>query len=216
MIDHLVIGATTLAQGVTYVKEQLGVDIPKGGVHTTMGTHNHLMQLGESLFLEVIAINPDGKSPKQPRWYGLDDPYVRKQLAEQPRLLTWVVNTPDIKMLTQKTFFSFGGITPVSRGNLNWLFGLPQDGRLFAAGLLPYLIEWQTDKHPAHKMPDLGCSLHGLQLHHANTPWLETVLTSIEANDLITIRPLAPHQAPYIEAKIRTPLGIKTLSSKLA
>lgn len=67
-IDHLVIGAATLFQGVAYVKECLGVDIPYGGVHMTMGTHNHLMKLGDEIFLEVIAINPDIERIEHPRW----------------------------------------------------------------------------------------------------------------------------------------------------
>ena len=80
--DHLVIGAKDLAQGIDFVKDQLGIDIPYGGVHKTMGTHNHLMQLGNSSFLEVIAINPDGDPVGHPRWYGLDDPFVRQQIAD--------------------------------------------------------------------------------------------------------------------------------------
>jgi len=56
-LDHLVIAASSLEQGVDYVRKMLGVDIPFGGVHSAMGTHNHLMQLGNSVFLEVIAIN---------------------------------------------------------------------------------------------------------------------------------------------------------------
>ena len=95
-IDHVVIAAIDLAQGVRYVREQLGVDIPFGGVHPLMGTHNHLMQLGEAVFLEVIAINPRGEQPLQPRWYGLDDPYVRARIAEEPALVGWVVNTSSI------------------------------------------------------------------------------------------------------------------------
>ena len=57
-IDHLVVGAANLSAGVEYVNRLLGVDIPYGGEHEKMGTHNHIMQLGSRLFLEVIAINP--------------------------------------------------------------------------------------------------------------------------------------------------------------
>ncbi|NQU62711.1 MAG: VOC family protein [SAR324 cluster bacterium] len=32
-IDHLVIGADNLEQGVSFVRELLGIDIPYGGVH---------------------------------------------------------------------------------------------------------------------------------------------------------------------------------------
>lgn len=92
-IDHLVIGAADLIQGVQYVKECLGVDMPCGGAHEKMGTHNHLMRLGGDIFLEVIAVNPDDDPPENLRWYGLDDPYIRRQIQSQPIFLTWVVNT---------------------------------------------------------------------------------------------------------------------------
>ena len=66
VIDHLVIAAETLEQGAEYVLKMLGVDIPFGGVHPKMGTHNLLMQLGNTLFLEVIAINPDAAALAHP------------------------------------------------------------------------------------------------------------------------------------------------------
>jgi len=77
-IDHLVIGADNLEQGISFVRERLGIDIPYGGVHPQMGTHNHLVQLGNDIFLEVIAINPDMEPPNAPRWFGLDDPFIRR------------------------------------------------------------------------------------------------------------------------------------------
>ena len=66
-IDHLVIGAESLIQGVEYVKSCLGVEMPFGGVHVKMGTHNHLMRLGDGIFLEIIAINPEIDPPNRPR-----------------------------------------------------------------------------------------------------------------------------------------------------
>jgi hypothetical protein len=148
-IDHLVVAAETLEQGVDYIQHTLGVDIPFGGEHPKMGTHNRLMQLGDALFLEVIAINPNAPAPKQPRWFGLDDAYVRRSLEDGPALLAWVVNTDNIKSLMQKARFDFGQPEPISRGNLSWYFGLPDDGRLLAGGMLPYLIEWQSYQDPA-------------------------------------------------------------------
>ena len=62
-LDHLVIGATTLQQGVDYVHDTLGIDMPFGGIHHSMGTHNHLVRLGGEVFMEIIAINPQGSPP---------------------------------------------------------------------------------------------------------------------------------------------------------
>ena len=67
-LDHLVIGAATLAEGVAWLEDRLGVTVPAGGKHPLMGTHNRLMQLGHGTFLEIIAIDPDAASPGRRRF----------------------------------------------------------------------------------------------------------------------------------------------------
>ena len=213
-IDHLVIGAANLTEGVAYIKDCLGVEIPYGGVHPKMGTHNHLMQLGKNIFLEVIAINPEIEPPRHPRWYGLDDPYVIQQIKKRPALLTWVVNTTNIQTLLQKAKVSFGKAEQlISRGDLSWYFGLPDDGRLLAGGMLPYIIEWQTNLHPANSMADLGCRFQSLEIYHSAPSWLLSVLQSIDAADLVKTHPLPKNQTSYLIASIATPKGTKKLST---
>lgn len=212
-IDHLVIGAESLAQGVAYVRDCLGVDMPFGGVHAKMGTHNHLMQLGNDIFLEVIAIDDDGEPPDRPRWFGLDDALIRRRIAVQPTLLAWVVNTQDIDRLMKQAAFSMGTAEFITRGNLSWYFALPEDGRLLAGGMLPYAIQWQTDHHPSAAMADLGCRFKGLEIHHPYPRWLASALASIGASDLVTIKALAKNKTPYMTAYIDTPDGVKQLST---
>jgi hypothetical protein len=212
-LDHLVIGAATLERGVAYVKHTLGVDIPYGGEHKTLGTHNQLMQLGPELFLEVIAINPAGEAINRPRWYGLDDPYIAEQLRIEPRLIAWVVNTDNLGQSLQSANQSFGRSTPISRGNLNWLFGLPEDGRLLAGGMLPYIMQWQTDEHPASKMANCGCALEQLAIYHPQADWLRTALVSINADHIVSVHAIAVDKSPYLTATLKTPLGSVTISS---
>lgn len=212
-IDHLVIGAATLTQGVEYVRDCLEVDMPHGGVHVKMGTHNHLMQIGEGIFLEIIATNPDIEPPKRPRWFGLDDPFVRQHLATQPTLLTWVVNTGNLNQLIQQAMFSLGKSELIRRGELSWNFGLPDDGRLIAGGILPYAIEWHTKTHPAANMADLNCRFHSLEIYHPYPEWFQSALVSIGAQDLVKIIRLPQNEAPYITASISTPSGLKKLYS---
>jgi len=212
-IDHLVIAATDIERGVQHARSILGVELPQGGVHPKMGTHNHLMRLGEEMFLEVIAINPDGEPPSRPRWFGFDDPAVRERLEQEPAFLTWVVNTDDIHALMKQAAISFGVAEPVSRGNLNWQFGLPRDGRLLAGGMLPYVIEWETETHPASGMADLGCTLQRLTIEHPNAHWLTSVLDSIGAAHLVEVVQGKVGTVPVMTATIMTPDGEKTLSS---
>jgi hypothetical protein len=212
-IDHLVVGALNLQQGVSYVKEVLGVIMPYGGMHVQMGTHNHLMQLGKDVFLEVISINPDIDPPKAPRWYGLDDPFIKRQIEKQPVFLTWVVNTKNINKFIQKASVSFGTPELISRGELRWHFGVPDDGRLIAGGMLPYVIEWQTDHHPASNMADEGCRLKSIEIHHPLPFWIKSVLESIDASALVKVHALPKNEVPHLIANIDTSSGERKLHS---
>jgi hypothetical protein len=72
-LDHIVVAAHTMAQGLAYVEALLGVAMAPGGAHPRMATHNHLLRLGDAVFLEVIAIDPAGQKPARPRWFDLDN-----------------------------------------------------------------------------------------------------------------------------------------------
>jgi len=209
--DHIVIAAATLSQGVDWLRQRLGVDIPRGGVHRKLGTHNHLMQLGDDAYLELIAIDPYGETPTRPRWFGLDSALLRAAIARQPRLVTWVVNTPDIRTLAATAGFDIGTPTGLSRDELSWEIALTDDGRLLGDGLLPYCIQWHSSPHPSRGMADLGCRLQDLTLYHNRPGWLAERLAALGALDLVTIVPLADSEAPYLSASIETPGGLVTL-----
>ena len=213
-IDHLVIAAESLQQGVDFVRTTFDVDIPAGGYHQTMGTHNHLMQLGNEAYIEVIAINPDATPPKRPRWFSLDDALMRDSLRQQPRLITWVINTPDIETLAQKSLVPIGNVTELSRDNLSWSLGLTGDGRLLGYGMLPYVIQWHTRQHPSGAMADLGCRFESLEIYHNRPQWLGSVLASMGADQLVRIQPLPDTEAPYLSVRIKTASSTVTLTSK--
>lgn len=214
-LDHLVIGAETLRQGVDYIRSVLDVELPKGGLHKTMGTHNHLMQLGNDSYIEVIAINPEAAVPRQPRWFNLDDGLMRASLQRQPRLITWVINTTDIKAVELDSKLPIGVPTELSRDSLSWQLGLTEDGRLLANGLVPYVLQWHTEQHPSRSMADLGCRLHSLEIYHNRPDWLHSILASMSADHLVSIHPLADTETPYLSAKFKTSSGLVNLNSKV-
>lgn len=211
--DHLVVGAKNLEQGVAYIKEQLGVEMPFGGKHPKMGTHNHLLRVGKNIFLEIIAIDPDLPAPDRPRWFGLDDPLIQMSLEKAPRLLSWVVNCKDIKKTIRNASCSLGHPELISRGSLNWYFGLPSDGRLIAGGFLPYLIQWIDTEHPSNNMADGGINLLNVTVYHHYPSWLKNILISIEAHSLVEICIPPNGGKSFIEAKFETPNGIKKITS---
>lgn len=203
-LDHIVVAAQTLDAGVRFIKEKLSVDIPAGGRHESMGTHNHVMRLGRGSFLEVIAIDPDGRNPDRPRWYGLDDPAMRARLRGGPALITWVVRTPDIVAAVDAAAIPLGTITRVSRGALSWRLTVPDDGHMPGGGTIPHLIEWDNGSRPWESMADLGCRLAALTLADPDGDWLNDVLRSLGAEALPFIKVLEGGP-PRLSAKIVTP-----------
>jgi len=214
-LDHIVVAAHSLEQGVEYLQDALGIDVPKGGFHQTMGTHNHLMQLGNEAYFELIAINPDADVPAHPRWFGLDDAMMRARLKKQPALITWVMNTPNIQQIKQQAGFDIGLPTRLQRDQLSWEIALTDDGRLLGGGLLPYVIQWHSQPHPSGGMADLGCRLQSLEIYHNRVDWLRDKLASIGADGLVSVHAVNDNEAPYLQAHIETPGGIKTISSKI-
>ncbi len=212
--DHLVIGAADLRQGSDYVTSALGVTFSAGGKHPRMGTHNLVGRLGDKSFIEIIAIDPEAQQPTQPRWFGLDDPYVRAGLEQSPRLLTWVVACDDITAAIDAPEIAFGYAQPLSRGELRWYFGVPDDGRLLAGGILPYVISWQTEPHPAAAMAEIGLDLCVLRLHTPFVDWTARQLEALDALEMVEVIEAPAPSSPWLEAVFATPAGERTLTSR--
>lgn len=134
-------------------------------------------------------------------------------LDKSPRLLTWVVNCNDINKTIGNAPCSFGRPELISRGHLNWYLGLPADGRLIAGGFLPYLIQWIGVEHPSTMMTDVGIRLLNIKIYHHYPSWLENILFSIGAHNLVNICRPPIGGKPFIKAKFITPDGIKELTS---
>ena len=211
-LDHIVVAAVSLQQGVEYVRKSLGVEVPRGGVHQAMGTHNHVMQLANDAYLEIIAIDPAAKTPRQPRWFGLDEAAMRAALKRSPRLVTWAMNTADLQQLAAAIDFDIGRPTALRRDQLEWEFALPEDGRLLAGGMLPYCIQWLSRPHPSRGMADLGCILHGLTIFHNRPHWIAEKLDALDAGHLVQVEALGDDRPPYLAADIETPDGLVTLT----
>lgn len=209
-IDHLVITAPNLAAGITYAEATLGVSFQPGGTHPRMGTHNALLKLGESCYLEVIAINPELPPPNCARWFELDG----LGRYGQPRLRHWVARTNDIQaaQVLQKAWF--GAIEPMSRSHLNWLITIPPDGSLPLSGICPTLLQWQSEPHPATMLREEGCSLVRLEGYHPKAEKLQEVLAKLNFEGAFQVYPTETSAKPYLLAYLQTPAGICILDSR--
>lgn len=216
-LDHLVIAAHSLEQGVAWCEATLGVTPGPGGVHTSMGTHNRLARLDGTGFpdsyLEIIAIDPTATPPSRPRWFGLDDAALQVRLAIRPRLLTAVVRTPLVEMhrwglinvgLHPGEPIAFERASPA--GPLAWRLLVRDDGVLLHRGALPTLIEWKGDRHPAAAMAPSGLTLQSLRL--AGVP-----KRAQEVLKLRGIEVAADAEVPALSATFTTPRGSVTLQS---
>lgn len=200
-IDHLVLACADLAQGARFVRERLGVEVQPGGRHPLMGTHNALLSLGPRLYLELIAIDPEGQAAR-PRWFGLDTPAVRERIARAPLLLTWVAACNDIAAAAPLDA-GFGQAIAASRGSFSWRITVPADGRLNCDGIAPALIEWDGAAHPSDGLTDAGCRLRELRLAHPEHERLATLFAALKLDGPVRVGA----GSAAIAATIDTPRG---------
>lgn len=202
-LDHIVVAALTLEQGSNYVKDVLGVEPYGGGRHLQQGTHNKVMRLGDDVYLEIIA--PDPASDIKPRWFSLADEGMLESLKASPKLITYVAQTDDLRTLLKETNYPLEA-KPAQRDNLRWIFGFSKNGNLLADGLLPNVIEWESD-HPAWMMKDSGCRLVRLQGFHPDVATIQQTLQGLGFSD-ITVQ---YGEKPGLKAVIKTLDGLRVL-----
>ena len=192
---------------MAYVRDALGVTPETGGKHPHMGTHNCLLRLGDSLYLEVISIDPAAGNPDRQRWFQLD--LERSNAA--PRLATWISRTNDICAATAAALVPLGNIEAMSRGPFNWHITVPANGTLPFDGVAPTLIEWEPDSHPAETLMDFGCTLVRLEGFHRQTAEILNMLESIGFQGPFTVSPISREESPRLIAHVQTPAGMRQL-----
>lgn len=222
-IDHLVIAAATLADGVAWCEQTLGLSPGPGGAHPLFGTHNRLLRLhtdtGQACYLEIIAIDPAAapqRAAPLARWFDLDQPALQARLREQgPQLVHWVLRVPDIHA-TLAAWQDLGlergpaltASRPTPQGLLRWRISVRDDGQRLMGGALPTLIQW-GDVHPCDAMPESGLALLDLSLHTPDPAALQQALAAAGLHD----RAVHTHSAPAgLSARLRTPRGDITLT----
>jgi hypothetical protein len=173
-LDHLVVAARTLAEGVAWCEATLGVVPGAGGRHQFMGTHNRVFSIATPAwplaYFEIIAIDPDAPAPPRPRWFALD------HFTGPPRLVHWVARCDDVDAERAGALAAGrpdpGRVLDAARGDLRWRITVPDDGALVA----PTLIQWAS-RHPAATLPASGVEL----LHFEPRPLAARLQTPLGA-----------------------------------
>lgn len=207
-LDHLIVAAASLEQGVAWVEDKLGARPLPGGKHVAMGTHNALLRLGTRIYLEIIAIDPSATAPKRRRWMDLDEPRMRAALAEGPAPIHWAASTRDIENDVTRSPIDLGDIIPMQRGDLRWRLTVPEDGHLPGRGLVPALIEWSDDHHPTDRLPDQGVQLVTMAGEHPEPAPVRDALAGLGLSDMLKV---TYGRTPRLAAMLRTPRGVVTL-----
>ncbi|EJT52609.1 hypothetical protein A1Q1_03063 [Trichosporon asahii var. asahii CBS 2479] len=212
-IDHLVLAAPTLDKGVEYVEKLFGVKLPReqGCAHEGKGTHNVVVSLGDDVYLEILALDPNAKERNDPRWTWLDN----KPNDFQPTLETWAVRCKDVRAALEETDIKPGKVVEMQRGDMKWLITIADDGSLKPAadGAFPFMIQWENDSpHPVgSKLKDSGLHLKTLQVRSLDYQDIISCLHGIGLHDHRLRVSLG--EGPRLVATITTPDGERTLET---
>ena len=178
-LDHLLIGARSLADCVNWAAQALGVTATPGGHHPGRGTENVLLGLESNSYLEFIATSKvaGGRSRASELLWRLDD----------PAFCWWAVASHDLER-ARSALISRGipcgelvaGERETTAGaRLRWRLCYPQSGDFGA--LLPFLIEWESaDAHPSMNLA-AELQLERLEL---STPRPDRLLAALDALEL--------------------------------
>jgi hypothetical protein len=204
-IDHLVFGAPRLEEGMDHIERLLGVRPIKGGRHPNWGTHNALLSLGPSTYLEVVAPDPETPTPTLGRLFGVD-------VLKAPRLVTWALRSEDLLEMVVAAAAAEVELGPVSSGSrekpdgtvLKWRLTDPYAFPM--EGAVPFLISWGDTPHPASTAPRAG-TVEGFRISH---PEEERVTKSLSA--LGMEMSVARSDRVHLAAALRTPSGLVELS----
>ncbi|MCH7952842.1 MAG: VOC family protein [Chloroflexi bacterium] len=176
-VDHLVYAAPSLDAGIEAMAERLGVTAAYGGKHTGIGTHNALLSLGRSVYLEIIAPDPDQPPPSEPLPFGLAD-------LHEPGLVAWALAVTGIESRAESARdagYDPGPVIAMTRalpegGELSWRLCLRRP--VAGDGLVPFLIQWEPGSHPSASSPG-GCTLTDLTAEHPRPDEVSRMMSAI-------------------------------------
>ena len=227
-IDHLVIAAHTLDQGVQWCEATLGIAPGSGGAHARYGTHNRLVKIATPshpmAYLEIIAVDPGAaRANSGKRWFDLDDPVLQAAIAQEPRLIHFVVGTTDMQAALAALHAqgldrgpASAASRPTASGLLQWQITVREDGQRLFDGALPSLVQWGAPGdaeplrlHPRNGLPRSKVSLERIAVTHPEADRLQAAYAALGLTDIA----VTPGQAD-IAATLRTPRGVVTLHSQ--
>ena len=240
-IDHIVVVAQTLEQGVAWCEATLGITPEAGGDHPQFGTHNRLFKIATPSFplayFEIIAIkkvasraintsasgqNSTKNEVKNSRWFDMDDAALQAAVAKEPRLVHFVANTEDIqagraalKAIGIDRGAAVEASRPTRKGRLEWKITVRDDGQRLFNGALPSLIQWgktnAAEPLRLHPRNTLPRSGVSLQSVAVSSPTAEKLQAAYDAIGLVGVT--VSEGDANITVTLKTPKGLVALQS---
>jgi Glyoxalase-like domain len=210
-LDHLVLVARTLGEGIAWCEATLGVRPEAGGQHALMGTHNRIFSIASAEFsrayFEIIAIDPSLPAPAHARWFGLDDLVLQRALERGPQLVHWVARCDDIVATgaqLREQGIDVGALRAAERGALRWRISVRNDGHRPLDGAVPALIHWH-EGHPTDTLAESGVRLESM----AVSGWPDALVAMLPPAILHD----RSRASPPIRIGLVCPLGRVTLNA---
>jgi len=202
-LDHITVVAPSLESGSAYVEAALGVPPGAGRAHPGMATHNLLLALGPTIYLEVISSDPRAAAATRPRWFGLDHVLP----GSTPRLAAWVASTDDIASTAVP---ELGDVETMRRETHTWKMTVRADGSVPLDGAAPLLIQRSSSGHPAAALPQLGLVLQGLRIRHPAPAQVLALFAKIGLASQPAVTVIQGNECSLV-AEVQTPWGPREL-----
>ncbi len=160
------------------LEARLGVRPGPGGQHLGLGTHNALLSLGPSSYLEVVGPDPAQPEPAGPRPLGVDG-------LTEPRLVAWAVAVPDLEDAVGAALERGHDLGPAYAMQRRRPDGVVLAWRLTPPpsqlDVVPFLIDWGDSPHPAIDAPG-GVALVALRARHPDPASVANLLAALDVD----------------------------------
>jgi hypothetical protein len=199
MLDHVVYAGPSLDRLIEEISDRTGVGPTHGGAHDGLGTHNALLGLGQSQYLELLAPIPSHEERSA---------FARVIAGlTTPKLYMWAVRVTDVEEFVargKEAGLAMGNVVEMSRtppvgSTQHWKLSL--GGADVYNSVLPFGIAWTPPGHPSQGLA-AGCRLTGMRAEH---PEPERVRDALET--LGVALPVRAADAASLILEIDAPAG---------
>lgn len=176
-IDHIVYAVANLQRSIESFQEATGLKVFAGGEHPDWGTHNALVRIGETTYLEFLAKKKSSQPVHAKTWMGID-------LLQGDKITRWALASKTVELeakFLKKYNEALSTIVIGSRATedgkmLNWLMTtvLPTP----EVEPAPFLIDWKKSAHPTEALP-LDCQIKSFTIEHAESEVLKKLLEKL-------------------------------------